>query len=133
MSQENVEMVRRGFDAVRRGDREGVERVFDADAVWHNTREFPGPATCVGPQAIVDFWATLLDSFEEDGRLDIERVVDGGETVVMSMHSVVRGKASGAPLDLRWAVAFTVRGGRVSRADVYGSWEKALQAVRLAE
>jgi ketosteroid isomerase-like protein len=131
VSQENVELVRRAFDAIRRGDQKGAERVFDADAVWHNTREFPGPATCVGPKAIVDFWATLLDSFGEDGRLDIDRLAHGGEAVVMSVHSVVRGKASGTPLDVRWAIAFTVRGDRVSRADVYGSWEKALKAVGL--
>jgi ketosteroid isomerase-like protein len=132
MSQENVELVRRAFEAVRRGDYQGATRGFHADAVWHNTVEFPGPATCVGPQAIIDFWETLVESFEES-RMDIERVVEGENSVVLRVHSVAQGRAGAVPVNLHWAMAFHVRGSKIRRVDVHGDWAKALEAVGLAE
>jgi ketosteroid isomerase-like protein len=132
MSQENVEIVRCAFNAIGRGDEQYIESAFHADAVWHNTAEFPGPATCVGPQAIVDFWEALQDSFGES-EMDIERIMDGNETVVVSVHSVSRGRASGAPIDLRWAAAVQVRDGKIRRVDIHGDWTKALKAVGLEE
>src|SRR5438445_12643485 len=133
MSQ-NVEVVRRAFDAVRHIDHEGAAQGFHADAVWHNTAEFPGQRICVGPEAIIDFWETLMESFEESGsRMDVERVVEGEDTVVLRVHSVGEGKASGVPLDLHWGAAFRVRDGKISRVDVHGDWAKALQAAGLSE
>jgi ketosteroid isomerase-like protein len=131
MSQKNVELVRRAFDAVRRGDHQAATRGFHPDAVWHNTGEFPGQSTCVGPHAIIDFWETLFESFEESG-LDIERVVEGENSVVLGVHSTAQGRASAVPVDLHWAMAFHVRGGKISRVDVHGDWAKALEAVGLA-
>ena len=131
---ENLNMVCRSFDGFRRGDYRGAVREFHADAVWHNTAEFPGQRICAGPEAIIDFWETLMESFEESGsRMDVERVVEGEDTVVLGVHSVGEGKASGVPLDLHWGAAFRVRDGKISRVDVHGDWAKALAAVRLAE
>jgi len=131
MSQENVEIVRRAFDAVRHGDHLGATRGFHADAVWHNTADFPGESTCVGPQAIIDFCRSMEEPFE--GAIDIERIIEGDDSVVLGFHSTGRGKASGVPLDFYWAAAFRVHNGKISRVDVHGDWLKALNAVGLAE
>jgi ketosteroid isomerase-like protein len=134
MSQQNVEVVVRTFDAVRRGTYQGAARGFHDDAVWHNTAEFPGQRTCVGPQAIIDFWESLFESFEESGgRMDIERVVKGEDSVVLGVHSSGRGRASGVPIDMHWGISFHVRGGKISRVDVHGDLAKALEAVGLRE
>ncbi|MDQ6811206.1 MAG: nuclear transport factor 2 family protein [Actinomycetota bacterium] len=130
MSQENAEIVRRTFDAMLRGDDEDAGRGFQEDAVWHNTSVFPDPSICVGPQAILNFWATLVETFRES-QTDVEQVVEGGDAVVLSLHSVGRGNASGVPVDLRWAAAFRVNDGKISRVDVHGDWAKALEAVGL--
>jgi ketosteroid isomerase-like protein len=134
ISEQNVEIVRRAFDAVRHIDHEGAAQGFHADAMWHNTAEFPGQRVCVGPEAIIDFWKTLMESFEERGSMmEIERVVEGEDSVVVGVHSVARGKASGIPLDFHWSAAFHVRDGKISRVDVHGDWAKALNAAGLAE
>jgi ketosteroid isomerase-like protein len=132
MSQENVDVVRGAFDAMRQGDYDGAARGFHADAVWQNTAEFPGPSTCVGIEAIIDFWATLMEPFEESEG-EVERIVEGKDSVVLAVHSVGRGKASGVPLDLHWGAAFHLRDGKISRVDVHGDWAKALEAVGLVE
>jgi ketosteroid isomerase-like protein len=134
MSQENVEIVRRSFDGFRRGDYRGAVREFHADAVWHNTAEFPGQRFCVGPEAIIDFWKTLMESFDEaESTMEIERVVEGENSVVVAVHSVGKGKASGIPLDFHWGAAFRVSHGKISRVDVHGELKKALKAVGLEE
>jgi hypothetical protein len=46
---------------------------------------------------------------------------------------VGRGNASGVPVDVRWAAAFRVSDGKISRVDVHGDWAKALEAVGLEE
>ena len=130
MSQENAEIVRSTFDAMLRGDDEDATRGFHDDAVWQNTSVFPDPSICVGPQAILNFWATLTETFQ-DSQTDVEQVVEGGDAVVLSLHSVGRGNASRVPVDLRWAPAFRVNDGKISRVDVHGDWAKALEAVGL--
>ena len=58
---------------------------------------------------------------------------EGEDSVVVGVHSVARGKASGIPLDFDWSAAFHVRDGKISRVDVHGDWSKALNAAGLAE
>jgi len=130
MSQDHVEIVRSTFDAMLRGDDEDATRGFHDDAVWQNTSVFPDPSICVGPQAILNFWATLTETFQ-DSQTDVEQVAEGGDAVVLSLHSVGRGNASGVPVDVRWAAAFRVIDGKISRVDVHGDWAKALEAVGL--
>jgi ketosteroid isomerase-like protein len=130
---ENLEMVRRSFDGFRSGDYRAAVREFRADAVWHNTAEFPGQRVCVGPEAIIDFWKTLMESFDErESSMEIERMVEGEDSLVLAVHSVGKGKSSGIPLDFHWSAAFHVRDGKISRVDVHGDWSKALKAAGLA-
>jgi ketosteroid isomerase-like protein len=120
----NVELVRRTFDAMHRGEHQNAARAFHDDAVWQNTREFPGPRCCRGPQAIVDFWTTLVEDF--DGTQEVERIIHDGNTVVIGMHTVGRARTSGIPSDVRWAAIVKLRDDRIGRVDVHGSLSKAL-------
>ena len=70
MPRENLEIVRDTFDAICRRDYQRAAGGFHHDAVWHNTREFPGPSICVGPRAVAEFWEALMESF--DGETKVE-------------------------------------------------------------
>jgi ketosteroid isomerase-like protein len=131
MSQENVEVVRGTFEAIFSRDYRRAAAAFHLDATWHNTREFPGPSICVGPQDITEFWETLWESF--DGETSVEQIIDGEQGVAIGAHTVGRGTTSGVPLDLRWGIAARVASGKISRVDVYRGWAKALKAVGLEE
>ena len=72
-----------------------------------------------------------MEDFE--GTQEVERLVQGGNTVVIGMHSVGRARRSRIPADVRWAALAEVRDGRISRVDVYGERSKALKAVGLKE
>jgi ketosteroid isomerase-like protein len=132
MSQENLELVRRTFDALVRHAYPEAARGFREDAVWQNTATFPGPRRCVGRDAIVDFWATMIEDFE-DGGGELERVVERDDTVAIGVHSIGRGRTSDVPIDVRWAAVFEVHDGEIARVEVHGDWSKALKAVGLEE
>jgi hypothetical protein len=107
-------------------------RGFHADALWSNTAEFPGPRCCLGPQAIMDFWTTLMEDVDIDQQ-EVERAITNESAVVVGVHSVGRAVRSGIAADVRWAAAFQLRDGLISRVDVYGNWQKALAATGLSE
>ena len=74
----------------------------------------------------------LYQSFDDEGeRAIIEKVAAGGDRVVIGVHSWGRGKASGVPVDVRWAIAFQFRDGKVSRIDVRGDYTEAVRAAGL--
>jgi ketosteroid isomerase-like protein len=77
------------------------------------------------------YWTFLLKLHRDRPAPDVEQVVADGDAVVLSLHSVGRGNASGVPVDVRWAAAFRVIDGKISRVDVHGDWAKALGAVGL--
>ena len=134
MSGENIELARRALDAVRRGDSDGAAQCFHPDAEWHNTAAFPGQRIVIGPEAIIEFGKDLWASFATEGeRGEVERVRASGDRVVVGVHSQGRGKGSGVPVDVRWAITLTLREGKLARADVRGDYAKALEAAGLEE
>lgn len=131
---ENVELVTRTFDALQRRAYQDAVRGFHADAVWQNTAAFPGPRRCVGREAIVDFWETLIEDFDQGtGVQEVERLIGRGDTVIVGVHSSGLGKMSGVPVDVKWAAVIHVRDGGISQVEVHGDWANALKAVGLEE
>jgi len=106
MSQEDVEIVRAALTAIRDLDRRAAASVFTPDAEWHHTSSFPGPRVCVGLDAIIDFWVTLTEDFEDFGD-EIEQVLDVDGRVVVAFHQWGSGRQSGVPFDLRLAGSTT--------------------------
>ena len=131
MPEEEAKLVRRAFTEMYRGEYQEAVRAFHDDAVWHNTREFPGPRCCQGPQAIIDFCTSMMEDFE--GTQEVERLAQAGTTVAIGMRSVGRARRSRIPADVRWAAVVKVSDGRISRVDVHGEWSKALKAAGLKD
>jgi ketosteroid isomerase-like protein len=129
MSQENVEIVRslyRAADPSRFFDLldEEVELDFSAYPV-------PGSAVLRGKDAAID-WSRRWWGTWDEYVLDATEIVDAGEDrVVVVQRERGRGKGSGAQLERRWAVIFTVRMGKVVRFEAFKTREEALEAAEL--
>jgi ketosteroid isomerase-like protein len=61
------------------------------------------------------------DAFDLE-RVEIERVAEASNTVVLVVHSWGQGKASTVPVDARFAMIFTLRDGKVVRIEVRGNY-----------
>jgi ketosteroid isomerase-like protein len=99
MSQENVEILRRGLDAVNR--RDGVAWLALCDPELENTppRDWPESDPIRGSEAVHDFLAIEAQSAwaEEGSPFEYVELIDAGnEKVLGDMRRDVRGKASGA-------------------------------------
>ena len=92
MSQENVETVRRGNAAFRRGDWEGVAANMDEHVLVRTDPRWPEQYV-YGRQAAVAFYRELWESGGPDVRID--EIRDLGDRVLARLTYVMRGQSSG--------------------------------------
>lgn len=131
MSRSHLALVSEALRAVKTADQRAAARLFDPAVEWHNTSAFPGERVWKGPGEIIAFWQTLTEDFNEEGGHEIEQYAESHNRAVVGFHSWGSGRASGAPVDVRWAAIFELRDQRVTRVDVYGSYARASAAVEL--
>ena len=129
MSEENVELVRRGIQSV-----EAFWALLDEHVVW-DLREHPVmdlDGVYVGRDAVVEasrhWWGAWTDY-----RLDAEALIDAGSSVVVLVRERGRGKGSGAPFEQRFAQVWTFRRGRIIRWELFPDKPGALEAAGLRE
>jgi ketosteroid isomerase-like protein len=136
MSQENVEVVRLGFEAFNRGgqDARASEAMLAPDVVWEvaiGVGDFDGVYR--GRAAVRRFWQTWMTEME-DMRIEVDELVDCGERVFCVTRAVGRGRHSHA-LTTGGTVypVFTVREGLIVRYQLFADRNQAVQAAGLSE
>ena len=134
MSHENVEVMRRMYDAWMRNDpslfdamHPDIELHPDPDAHWVD-----GNAVYHGHQGVRDYMTAVYEAFA-DYTPQVEEFVDAGDKVVTLAIERPRGRASGVEVaDPRTAHVWTMRDGQAVRVDLYLDRSTALAAVGLA-
>ena len=135
MSEENVELVRRVYEAIDRGDPTAVLALYDPDVVWDFTRSpfrnVFNRQTYVGRQGLRDFTRERFEDWEtmEDDLLDL---IDVGDHVVSVVTTKGRGKASGAEVGKTHAGIWTIRQGMITGVE-WMSREEAFEVAGLSE
>ena len=134
MSKENVEVVRRQFEAFRDGGLDAVAGYWHANIEW---RAVEGAADDVGlirgEHALRRYYQDWLDSMDAL-QAELEEVLfDDGEQVAAVIRNSGRGRVSGVLTQGRYYVACTVRDGRIVSGREYETREQALEAVGLPE
>ena len=86
-----------------------------------------------GPEAMRRYYQDWLEMF--DGITNVpEELLDVGDDRVVAVHHVTgRARASGVETELRLAVVYTLRDGKIVRGREYIDKEQALEAVELRE
>jgi uncharacterized protein len=133
MSQENVEIVRRAFEAFNQGDPDLAVAALAPDCEYIPSGAVPDATeTYRGPEGYKRFMRWLLDEFD-DVQVDINEIIEAGDRVMISLTSRGRGRRSG--VETNWAIwqVWTLRDGRVLRGEGFTSREDAVEAVGLRE
>jgi ketosteroid isomerase-like protein len=117
MSQTNLEIVRRAYEAFNRRDFDAVLQVMDPELEWHQFTQFPDRDTYRGHEDLRDRFLKrqLVEQFG-DFRIEIEELVDAGDHIVMIGRIVAHGSASGVPIRLRVVNILELHEGKVIRA-----------------
>jgi ketosteroid isomerase-like protein len=133
MSQENVEVVRRGFEQFRATGRFAALEVAPEFAWdmsnyqgWPEHQVYEGIA---GAEAFLRDWTAAWD----DWSIESEASHGAGDKVVDLLRQRGRSKAAGMPVDMSFAMVWTLRGGVATRMEMYSDPAEALKAVGLAE
>ena len=129
MSQKNVELVRRWIWAFQ-NDVELFRQTAHTDIEWFPFEGSHTPSYGVeGAMRVRDRW---FETWEEH-ELEIEEVIDQGDSVFASVHITARGKASGVEVDVRLYMHCKVRDDKIVYLFEHEDRDDALEAVGLRE
>jgi uncharacterized protein len=133
MSQENVEIVRRGVEALARNDWDTILAGCDPDVEWVEMPSLgPDAATYTGTEELrdaVQSWTQKWTEYE----LEVSRYAQAGDEVVVLARERGRGTLSGVEVERHLGHVFTLQDGKVVRVRLYGNWSEALEAAGLSE
>jgi ketosteroid isomerase-like protein len=133
MSQENVERIRRGWEALMKGDAAALA-VFDSDVVYEDDLlpENVGE-TYRGVEGLQKAWSVWTEPWD-DLQTDIEWVRAAGSDEVVSCHRArMRGKGSGVKGERLYAYVCRFRAGKIVYCKSFGNPRDALEAAGLSE
>lgn len=138
MSQANLDLIRRVFEAFNQG---GPTAVISAgflanDVVFDGTRaEIPGVGVIRGIDDVGTFfeedWFAAFPF--EDWEIHIDDPIDNGDQVIVTSRQQARGASSGAGTALTLGNIFTVRNGEIVRIQIFRRPEEALEAAGRSE
>jgi ketosteroid isomerase-like protein len=134
MPTDNAEITRMAFEAFNGRDFDLLASEFwDQQIEWQTSREDPDAATHRGREAARRYIDQWVDSF--DGlRADLEECRAAGEDRVFTWARWT-GRGRGSGIDAEWwlAIVYTLRDGRIVRAEEYFDRTEALEAAGLSE
>ena len=130
MSQENVELVRRGYEHLTQTGEFPWELIDPAVEV-HDPPTGPDSQVYLGHEGMRTALANVQQSFDEVN-FEVEDIRDAGDDLVAFIRMRARGKGSTIEVEARIAHLWTMRDGKGVRVRVLDR-EAALEAAGLAE
>ena len=136
MSEENVEIVRRVFDAGARRDAATVLAHYDPEVEWDVSRThggMVGQTIYHGHEGLRSFFRDWSEAWENVA-YDYEELLDAGEQVISVQTTRGRGRASRAGVEwTQHTGVWTVREGKIVRVVWFPTRAEALEAAGLSE
>lgn len=129
MSQENVDALRRGYEAFARRDWSLLSEFVDPDVVMDLSRNVFNPDVYRG----FDGFRRVVEGAEEtwdDFEMTPEEFIDGGDQVVVALKVSGRGKGSGVQTEMHIYNVWTLRDGRALR--IVGGFRDRAEALEAA-
>ena len=118
MLQENVEIVRRVYDAAQSRDSATVFALYDPEVEWdwsrHPISSMIGDSVYRGHQGLRDFFRDFREVWEQMD-WSVREILDGGDHVVVLVDQRTRGRTSGAQVIASAVSVWTVQAGRIVR------------------
>jgi ketosteroid isomerase-like protein len=130
MSQENVEIVRRGVAAWNAGDMDALRGLYDPSVIVRPIEGWPEPGPFVGREAVMSWFEQLREAWDTDAMEPIS-FTDAADRVVVRL--LWRGAVRGPESNMEFTGVFALRKGRVFGLELFWNHAEALEAVGLSE
>ena len=116
---ENVELVRRGFEAFNAGDMATLSELFAEDAVWHVAGSGVLSGKKQGRDAILAYFGELGARTQGSFRANVQDIVGGANHTVAIQQT--HAESNGKTLDMGNVIAFVVRDGKIAEGREYST------------
>jgi ketosteroid isomerase-like protein len=132
VSEENLQITRRGWEAYLRGDMDALASLWAPEVVWdlQHFRNWPESSYhgVDGVRQFVTEWLEVWGDYE----VEVEELLPApdGRVVSLITHRA-KGRQSGLPMNLSMALTATLRNGKIIRFDTYDDRAEALDAAGL--
>ena len=110
--QDNVAIVRRGYQAFNDADLRALTELFDDDASWHTPGHSPVAGNAVGRDAVFARFGQYVTETDGTFKADLKRVLSDEDGTVIGIHRNV-GERDGKTLDVYCCVVFELEDGRI--------------------
>ncbi len=132
MSEEHVEVVRRAYEAYAEGDLATARLAYSEDTVWDVTRFRPDEGIHRGREELARYIRSWRETWAEHS-FSLEHALDAGDRVVAVIVESGTGRASGAPVTIRYGQVIQVSEGKIAETIVYRDVDEALEVAGLLE
>lgn len=132
MSKENVEIVRRAYEAANQGDFETATSYAHPEIEFHTYAQAPEAGVYRGREAVQRYNEALFAQFESI-RYDVEEIRDAGDRVLVLSTQRAVPKGGEQEIAVHVAEIWTIRDGLLAERRSYSTKEEALEAAGLSE
>lgn len=127
----NATVIQNLYNALASGEAVAALALLDDGVVWNEAENFPyaDGNPYVGPQRVAEGILGRLMTEWDRFAIDLQQIVDGGDTIVSlgRYHGVY--KATGQAIDAQFVHVWTLRGGKVARFQQYVDTLQVARAV----
>jgi ketosteroid isomerase-like protein len=132
MSQGSVEIVRGVYDGWFRKDVTSALQYLDPEVVWEAIADAPDAGTYRGHAGCRRYMEDWLGDFDMLS-MDFEEVIGADDRLVIAQCGRTKGRGSGIETELRYAVAYRLRSGKIVEIKEFRTKTEALEAAELHE
>jgi ketosteroid isomerase-like protein len=132
MSEENLEVVKRAYAAMERGDIPTVLALCDPEIEFDNSNAVFDPAVFRGHPGLLDFFSQTADMWEAQ-RFEAEEFIALGEDQVLVSQRIVSVGRDDVETVARSANLVTLREGKAVHIKTFQTKADALEAAGLGE
>jgi ketosteroid isomerase-like protein len=133
MSEENVNLVRRLFEAYQRADFPAIAECSDDEFEFTSVLTAVEETSYRGKDGLAAYWADMNEAWEE-WQIELVAIHEGhADDVVVITRLTGRGKSSGVPVDRTIGIRYRIRDGRLWRMESYLDPAECLEAAGLSE
>jgi ketosteroid isomerase-like protein len=128
MSRENVEAIR---GAIRHWIKTGIDESLVHPDVELDTSTYPAPdlpPMVHGRREFARFFNDYRATWDTYEAVAAD-LIDAGDDVVLTLHETVRARGSDTPMERDITLVFTMRDGRIVRAQPFHTTDEALAAL----
>lgn len=128
----NLQVLRDAYAAFAEGDVPSVLSAMSPDIVWNEAEHFPyaDGNPYIGPDAVVAGVFARLGAEWDFWSLEIEHLLDAGDTVVALGRYKARHSETGKDLDAQFAHIWWLESGKITRFQQYADTAQAIDATR---